>query len=87
MEITEVRVFPFQGNSNFKAYASLTFDDQVVVRGIKIVEGRNGLFVAMPSRRGKDDYYDIFFPITAEMREKIQEKVIEAYHNREKKAV
>ena len=65
----------------------MTFDDQVVVRGIRIIEGRNGLFASMPSRKWKDDYYDICFPITAEMREKIQEKVIEAYHNPEKKAV
>jgi len=87
MEITEVRIFPFQGSSNVKAYASLTLDDKVVVKGIRVVEGRNGLFASMPSRKVKDDYYDIFFPITAEMREIIQEKVIEAYQSQKQKAV
>ena len=87
MEITEVRIFPFQGNGTLKAYASLTIEDQVVVRGIRVIEGRNGLFASMPSRKWKDEYYDIFFPITAEMREVIQEKVIEAYQSQKQKAV
>ncbi|MBU1007444.1 MAG: septation protein SpoVG family protein [Candidatus Omnitrophica bacterium] len=55
MEITEVRIFPREGlKSKLKAYATITIDNAFVVRSIKIIEGKTGLFVAMPSRRMKD---------------------------------
>ena len=54
MEITEVRVALREGSERrLKAYATLTFDHCFVVRNIKIIEGKNGLFVAMPSRKPK----------------------------------
>ena len=55
MEITEVRIFPKGGlNSKLKAYATITIDNAFVVRNIKVIEGKTGLFVAMPSRKMKD---------------------------------
>ncbi len=55
MEITEVRIFPKGGqNSKLKAYATITIDNAFVVRNIKVIEGKSGLFVAMPSRKMKD---------------------------------
>ena len=55
MEITEVRVFLKEGqDKKLKAYATLTFDSQFVVRNVKVIEGNKGLFVAMPSRRLKE---------------------------------
>ncbi|MFA4991612.1 MAG: septation protein SpoVG family protein [Candidatus Omnitrophota bacterium] len=55
MEITEVRIFPKEGlNNKLKAYATITIDNAFVVRNIKIIEGKTGLFVAMPSRKMKD---------------------------------
>jgi len=52
MEITEVRIsLKEAGNRKLKAFATVTFDDDFVVRDIKIIEGRQGLFVAMPSAR------------------------------------
>ena len=55
MEITEVRVFLKEGqDKKLKAYATLTFDNQFVVRNVKVIEGNRGLFVAMPSRRLKE---------------------------------
>ena len=55
MEITEVRIFPKEGlNSKLRAYATITIDNAFVVRNIKVIEGKSGLFVAMPSRRMKD---------------------------------
>ena len=54
MEVTEVRVFPKDGqDKKLKAYATITFDDAFVVRNIKVIEGSNGLFIAMPSRKNK----------------------------------
>ncbi len=55
MEITEVRIFPKEGvSSKLRAYATITIDNSFVVRNIKVIEGKSGLFVAMPSRRMKD---------------------------------
>ena len=55
MEITEVRIFPKEGlNNKLRAYATITIDDSFVVRNIKVIEGKSGLFVAMPSRKMKD---------------------------------
>jgi len=55
MEITEVRIFPKEGaNSKLKAYATITIDNAFVVRNIKIIEGKSGLFIAMPSRKIKE---------------------------------
>ena len=54
MEITEVRIFLKEGqDKKLKAYATLTFDHQFVVRNVKVIEGSKGLFVAMPSRKLK----------------------------------
>lgn len=56
MEITEVRIFPKEGlNNKLKAYATITIDNAFVVRNIKVIEGRTGLFVAMPSRKMKEN--------------------------------
>lgn len=54
MKITETRIFLKKGGDRkLKAYASVTFDDSFVVRNIKIIEGKEGVFVAMPSRKLK----------------------------------
>jgi stage V sporulation protein G len=54
MEITEVRIFLKDSpDRKLKAYATVTFDDAFVVRNIKVIEGSNGLFIAMPSRKVK----------------------------------
>lgn len=55
MEITEVRIFMKEGqDKKLKAYATVTFDNVFVVRNIKVIEGKKGLFVAMPSRKMKE---------------------------------
>jgi len=55
MEITEVRIFQKEGaNNKLKAYATITIDNAFVVRNIKIIEGKAGLFIAMPSRKIKE---------------------------------
>ncbi|MFH1782037.1 MAG: septation protein SpoVG family protein [Candidatus Omnitrophota bacterium] len=54
MEITEVRIFPKEGlNNKLRAYATITIENAFVVRNIKVIEGKSGLFVAMPSRKMK----------------------------------
>ncbi|WP_290901684.1 SpoVG family protein [Ferroglobus sp.] len=81
-EITEVRIYKTKGNGVIKAYASVSLDNEFVVKGIKIVEGESGLWVSMPSRKAKDgSYQDIFHPTSREAREKIVNAVLEAYKN------
>ncbi len=80
MEITEVKVFPVNNEERLKAYVTITFDDCFVVRDLKIINGNNGLFVAMPSKKMKDGTYrDTAHPLNNETREKIEAKVLEAY--------
>ncbi len=79
MEITEVRL-TLRDEPKLKAFANVTFDDAFVVRGIKIIEGDKGLFVAMPSKKGKDGVYrDIAHPVTNEMRKRIESAVLAKY--------
>ena len=121
MEITEIRIFPRESHDRkLKAYATITIDNSFVVRNVKVIEGNKGLFVAMPSRKLKEEcpkcryknairskfcnqcgaslplletksaepsegarrqsgHRDIAHPITAECREYIQKKVLDAY--------
>ena len=58
MQITDVRVRRLNGDGKMKAIVSITFDDEFVVHDIKVIEGQNGLFIAMPSRRmGDGDFF------------------------------
>ena len=83
MEITDVRVNPKFNENRMKAIVSVTFDNEFVVHEIKVIEGPNGLFIAMPSRKKKSenprDFKDIAHPINQEARKKIQDAILEAY--------
>jgi len=85
MEITEVKVFPRgageSDDQKLKAYASITFDGAFVVRGLKVIDGKNGLFVVMPSRKLSDGTFkDIAHPLNNEMRKTIEQKVLDKFH-------
>jgi stage V sporulation protein G len=82
MKITEVRV-TLRNDGKLKAFASITLDDCFVIRGLKVIEGTSGMFVAMPSRRRPDgSFQDIAHPITMEMRQTLESDVLAVY-NRE----
>ncbi len=85
MDITDVRIFPVSGSSNLKAFASLTLEDSFVVRGIKVIEGKNGLFASMPDREWKGSYYDVCFPVTNTLREDIQKQVLNGFNRASEK--
>ncbi len=79
MEVTEVRVFPVN-EEKLKAYVTITFDDCFVVRDLKVINGNNGLFVAMPSKKRKDGTFkDTAHPLNNETRRMIEEKVLAEY--------
>ena len=79
MEITEVRI-TLRDEEKLKAFANVTFDDAFVVRGLKVINGTNGYFVSMPSRKRPDGtYQDIAHPINNEMRRMIEDAVLGEY--------
>ncbi len=80
MEITEVRVSPIEGDEKLKGFATVIFDNEFVVRDLKIINGQKGLFVAMPSRKMKDgSFKDVAHPLNNEMRRKLEEAVLSEY--------
>ncbi len=80
MEITDVRIRKISDDGKMKAVASVTFDDEFVVHDIKVIDGQNGLFVAMPSRKmGEGDFRDIAHPLVSEMRNRIKDAIFAAY--------
>lgn len=80
MKITaEIRSI-FQEDGKLKAVSSLVIEDCFVVKNVRVIEGKNGLFVSMPSRQNADGKYsDICFPIVPEVREQIEKTVLDAY--------
>lgn len=80
MQITDVRIRKIATDGKMKAIVSVTFDNEFVVHDIKVIEGQNGLFIAMPSRKTPDgEFKDIAHPINTETREKIQSAILTAY--------
>ena len=83
MEITDVRLRKIETEGKLRAYVSITFDDSFVVHDLRVIDGNKGMFVAMPSKRlPNGDHKDIAHPINTEIREKIQNAVLDVY-NRE----
>ena len=79
MDVTEVRIFPVQ-EERLRAYVTITFDHCFVVRDLKVINGNNGLFVAMPSKKRKDGTYrDTAHPLDNKTREMIESKVLSEY--------
>ena len=78
MNITDVRVRKITDEGKMKCIVSITFDNLFVVH---VIEGQNGLFIAMPSRKvGEGNFRDIAHPINAEMRQVLEDAVLKAYH-------
>lgn len=83
MQITDIRVRKTYDEGKMKAIVSVTFDDQFVIHDIKIIEGDNGIFIAMPSRKMPNgEFKDIAHPINLETRVDIQNKVLKAYEEK-----
>ena len=85
MEITSVSVRKIEKEgSRMKGIASVLLDDSFAVHDIRIIEGDNGLFIAMPSRKtATGGYRDIAHPINPDVRKQFQEAILEEYNNTE----
>lgn len=80
MEITEIRV-NLRDEEKLKAFVHVTFDNAFIIRGLKIIKGKDGLFVCMPSRQLPDGTYkDIAHPIVDDFRIKLEKEILDKYH-------
>jgi stage V sporulation protein G len=74
-----VRLYRFEGESKIKAFCDVSVGD-FIVKGLKVLEGKNGLFLSMPQEKSKDGkWYNTFFPATKEARQLLTDLVLEAY--------
>ena len=81
MEVTDVRLRRVNTDGRMRAIASITLDNEFVIHDIRVIDGNNGLFVAMPSKRTPDgEFRDIAHPINSSTRGKIQDSVLAEYH-------
>ena len=80
MKITDVRI-RLKDEPKLKAVASITFDECFVIHDVKVIEGQDGLFVSMPSKKGADGKHkDICHPIVTDTRNEIKDAVLVAYN-------
>ena len=87
MNITDVRIRKVNDEGKMKAVVSITFDDEFVVHDIKIIEGQNGLFIAMPSRKiGNGEFRDVAHPLSSETRNRIRDAIFAEYEKAEDEA-
>ena len=81
MQITDIKIRKVFDEGPMKAIVSVTFDGQLAVHDVKVINARDKFFIVMPSRKNPDDTYrDIVHPINAEFRNMLEEAVISAYN-------
>ena len=83
MKITDVRIRKVNDEGKMKAVVSITFDEEFVVHDIKVTEGRNGLFIAMPRKEKNGAFKDIVHPINQPTRDKIANAILKSYDEAE----
>ena len=81
MEISDIKIRKTMHDGRLRAVVSITIDDAIAIHDIKLVQGDDRMFVAMSSRREESGIFrDIIHPISADAREKIEEQILDAYH-------
>ncbi len=80
LDIKVDRLFRFEGDGKLKAFADLSINGAFVIKGLRVVEGKKGLFVSMPRQQGKDgEWYNAVYPTTKQMQQHVNDVVLEAY--------
>ncbi|KKT21964.1 MAG: hypothetical protein UW06_C0024G0002 [Parcubacteria group bacterium GW2011_GWE1_43_8] len=80
MDITDIRIRRVNGEGKLKAYVTVTFDECFVVHNVKVIEGKTGVFIAMPSRKTKTgEYKDVAHPICPAFRTRLQDAIVTDY--------
>ncbi|MBL7068504.1 MAG: septation protein SpoVG family protein [Candidatus Omnitrophica bacterium] len=79
-KIEVVRLHRFENDGPIKAFCDIQFDDDYIIKGFRVVEGKEGLFVGMPTEVGKNGkWYSTFQPLTDDVKNRLQDTVIRAY--------
>jgi len=82
MEITDIRIRKVTTEGKLKAYVTVTFDNCFVIHNVKIIEGKTGMFIAMPSRKIRTgEYKDVAHPICPDFRTLLQDKVLNEFEH------
>lgn len=80
MDITDIRIRKVTTEGKLKAYVTVTFDNCFVIHNVKIIEGKTGMFIAMPSRKIRTgEYKDVAHPISPEFRTLLQDRVLSEF--------
>lgn len=82
MNITDVRIRKIESDTRMKAIVSVTLEGCFAIHDLRVIQGDENLFVAMPSRKtSKGEFKDVAHPITHEARKELEQAIINAYHN------
>jgi stage V sporulation protein G len=80
MDITVTRFVLFENEGTLKAFCDVALDDLVLIKGIRVIEGRDGPFMSMPRQQGRNGkWYDNVVPLSREIRKQLQQVVLETY--------
>lgn len=82
MEITEVRIIKMENKGKLLAYANVVLNNSIILKGIKVIDGSRGIFIAMPSKRDKTKklkFREFYHPINSEARSIIEQAILETY--------
>ena len=82
MKVTNVNLKKVEENGAVKAYATIILDDSLAIHNIRLIEGKDKLFIAFPSHKDKNEvYHDYVHPIISELRETIEKTILDKYNN------
>ena len=81
-DLSVQRLVKTHGGTTVRAYCDVAFDNALLIKGLRIVEGKHGLFVSMPRQQGKDaKWYDSVVALSKDVKQAIDRAVLEAYHS------
>ena len=82
MEFSITRFVAYNQNTSLKAFCDVAINRSLLIKGIRIVEGRNGPFVSMPRQKGtKGDWHDSVVPLSKELKDELHRLILETYHH------
>ena len=80
MNLSVKRINRFDSEGTLKAFCDLQVAESFLIKGLMVIEGKNGLFVSMPREQGKDgNWYDTVRPLSKEVRQQVSERVLSSY--------
>lgn len=81
LDIAIANIYRFEGSDTLKAFCDIIVSDSMLIKGLRIMQGRNGLFVRMPAKQGKDGkWYESIRPMSKEVRDVLNETIINAFN-------